>query len=237
VPENELASASSIVAFARFRDEALDEHADVVFPAPVYAEKEGTVTHPDGRLQRVRQAIGHPGEARPAWWVLAELCERAGAGLGALSSTSVTAALAEAVPFYAGITLEELGGSGVRWQDRDAASALAAVDRSAQPLATPPSAAEGLRVATATSFWSGPEIDHSPTLRFLATGPVAELSVEDARAAGVANGDELRLAAGDRAVTATAVVRTGVPSGSVFVSGASLPEGGPVELETAVAAR
>ena len=49
----------------------------MVFPAESYAEKEGTVTHPDGRLQRVRQAIGHPGEVRPQWSVLAELCARA----------------------------------------------------------------------------------------------------------------------------------------------------------------
>ena len=40
------------------------DHADVVFPAESYAEKEGTVTHPDGRLQRLRPAIGHPGEVR-----------------------------------------------------------------------------------------------------------------------------------------------------------------------------
>ena len=46
----------------------------MVFPAPVYAEKEGTVTHPDGRVQRVRQALGHAGESRPGWWVLEELC-------------------------------------------------------------------------------------------------------------------------------------------------------------------
>ncbi len=133
--ESALARATSVIAFAAFHDEALDEHADVVFPAAVYAEKEGTVTHPDGRLQRVRQALGHPGDARAAWWVLAELCERVGAGLGLASSPMVTEAIAEAVPFYAGITLEEIGGRGVRWQEREAASALdagAASDRAAR---------------------------------------------------------------------------------------------------------
>ncbi len=39
----------------------------MVFPAESYAEKEGTVTHPDGRLQRVRQAIAHPAEVRSGW--------------------------------------------------------------------------------------------------------------------------------------------------------------------------
>ena len=46
----------------------------MVFPAEIYAEKEGTVTHPDGRVQRVRQTLGHAGEVRPGWWVLDELC-------------------------------------------------------------------------------------------------------------------------------------------------------------------
>ena len=140
-PEPELARAASVIAFARFHTEALDDHADVVFPAEIYAEKEGTVTHPDGRLQRVRQALGRPGEVRAGWSVLAELCERLGAGTGALSPPMVTALVADAVPFYAGLTLEEIGGDGVRWQDRDAASALPAAELSTQPLADPPSAA------------------------------------------------------------------------------------------------
>jgi NADH-quinone oxidoreductase subunit G len=235
-PEPALARASAVIAFAHYRSEALDEHADVVFPAPVYAEKEGTVTHPDGRLQRVRQALGHPNEARPAWWVLAELCERTGAGIGALSAPAVTAALAEAVPFYAGITLDEIGGTGVRWQERGAASALAAAEASTERLAAPPVAPGGLRVATTTDFWAGREVEESPSLRFLATGPRAELSVQDARAAGVDSGDEVRLSAGGESVVATVAVRTGVPSGSVFVTGADLPAG-LVEIDTAVAVR
>ncbi|HZG49718.1 MAG TPA: NADH-quinone oxidoreductase subunit NuoG, partial [Thermoleophilaceae bacterium] len=110
LPAEALARAGSVIAFARFRSDALDEHADVVFPAETYAEKEGTVTHPDGRLQRVRQALGRAGELPPGWQVLAELCERAGAGLGVLSAAQVTARVAEAVPFYAGLTLEAIGG-------------------------------------------------------------------------------------------------------------------------------
>ena len=133
-----------MIAFARFHDDALDSHADVVFPAEIYPEKEGTVTHPDGRVQRVRQALGRPGEVRPGWSVLAELCERLGAGTGALSSPMVTALIAEAVPFYAGLTLDEIGGDGVRWQDRDAASALPSAELSTEPLAEPPPPHDGL---------------------------------------------------------------------------------------------
>ena len=49
------------------RPSRLERHADVVFPAEAYPEKEGTVTHPDGRLQRLRPAVGHPGEVRSEW--------------------------------------------------------------------------------------------------------------------------------------------------------------------------
>ena len=61
------------------------EHADVVFPAEAYAEKEGTLVHPDGRVQRLRPAIGRPGPldagVRPGWQVIAEVA-------GAPASTS-----------------------------------------------------------------------------------------------------------------------------------------------------
>ncbi len=102
VSEAALAKAGAVIAFADFRTEALDDHATVVFPAEIYPEKEGTITHPDGRLQRVRQALGRAGEVRPGWQVLEALCAEAGCATGALSSPMVTAALTKIVPFYSG---------------------------------------------------------------------------------------------------------------------------------------
>ena len=60
----------------QFLGESVARHADVVFPGEAYAEKEGTITHPDGRLQRLRPAIGRPGEVRMEWQVLLELAAR-----------------------------------------------------------------------------------------------------------------------------------------------------------------
>ena len=57
-------AATTVVAHAQFLTDGVREHATVVFPAESYAEKEGTLTHPDGRVQRLRPAIGHPGETR-----------------------------------------------------------------------------------------------------------------------------------------------------------------------------
>src|SRR5215210_3377117 len=153
--EADMESAVSVIAFAQFRSEALDNQADVVFPAEVYAEKEGTITHPDGRVQRVRQAIGRAGDSRAGWWVLEEMCGRAGAGTGALSASMVTGLIAEAVPLYAGITLDEIGGDGVRWQDRDAAASLEEPDVPSAMLERPPTAPEGLILGGAPSLWTG----------------------------------------------------------------------------------
>jgi NADH-quinone oxidoreductase subunit G len=227
--EAEMAAASGVVAFASFPTEALESQADVVFPAPVYAEKEGTVTHPDGRVQRVRQALGHAGESRPGWWVLEELCRGLDAGTGALSAAAVTALVSEAVPFYGDIGLEELGGEGVRWQDREAAQAAASDDLPTDPLEQPPAAPEGMVLGAAPSLWTGPEVEHSPSLRFLDTGPLVLLSPADARRLGLSDGELAEVNAGGDPVQATVVIRTGVPEGSLFMSPLTLAEG-PAEI-------
>ncbi len=53
-----LATAQTVIAVDSVLTDTIREHADVVFPAEAYAEKEGTLVHPDGRVQRLRQAIG-----------------------------------------------------------------------------------------------------------------------------------------------------------------------------------
>jgi NADH-quinone oxidoreductase subunit G len=215
--ERALDAADAVVAFAEFVSPELAEHATVIFPGESNAEKEGTLTHPDGRLQRVRQAIPHIGQVRAEWRVLAELCERTGAGLDAPATPLVTAALADAVPFYAGITLEEIGGRGVRWQDRDAASAAPQAERPSEPLAAPPELPDGLRLGAVPALFASPTVEHSPSLRFLAPRQRAELSPADAERLGIGPGDEVEVSAGDRKVRAIAALRAGVRPGSVFL--------------------
>ncbi len=177
--ERALASASTVIAHAAFLTEGIAEYADVVFPAEVYAEKEGTIVHPDGRLQRLRPAIARVGEVRGEWQVLAELALRVGLDLDVLTGQMASRRLFEAVPFYAGLTLEEIGGKGVRWQERDAASAFPQADTAAVQSAapeTPAPAAPGdapepspdaAELAGWRSVWDAPEVEFSPALEFL----------------------------------------------------------------------
>jgi NADH-quinone oxidoreductase subunit G len=70
--------AGTVIAHAAFLTDALREQADVVLPAEAYPEKEGSVTHPDGRIQRVRRAVRHIGETRDERQALDDLASRIG---------------------------------------------------------------------------------------------------------------------------------------------------------------
>jgi len=54
------------------------EIADVVLPAAVWVEYEGTYISSDNRVNRVRKAVDPPGEAKPTWQIFKELAERMG---------------------------------------------------------------------------------------------------------------------------------------------------------------
>jgi assimilatory nitrate reductase catalytic subunit len=54
--------------------------AHVVLPAPSWGEKSGTVTNSERRISRQRPFRAAPGEARPDWWMLAEVARRMGFG-------------------------------------------------------------------------------------------------------------------------------------------------------------
>ncbi|HXW59299.1 MAG TPA: NADH-quinone oxidoreductase subunit NuoG [Solirubrobacteraceae bacterium] len=121
--ERALGRATTVIAYAANLNDDLHAYADVIFPAQAYAEKEGTLVHPDGRIQRLRPAVAQPGQTRAQWLSLVQLASALGLDLGVRSALEASEQLFDVVAFYAGLTLEEIGGKGVRWQERDAAGA------------------------------------------------------------------------------------------------------------------
>jgi NADH-quinone oxidoreductase subunit G len=107
-----------VVSVAMFDDDST-RHADLVLPAETHAEKEGTVTHPDGRLQRLRRNVPLPDEVRPGWQALADISSALGRDLDLHTPAEVFDQLSQEVPFYDTLTYEEVGGTGFRWQERD----------------------------------------------------------------------------------------------------------------------
>jgi len=216
-----LARASTVIGFGDTLTEALREHATVVFPAESYAEKEGTIVHPDGRIQRLRPAIARPGEVRAEWQVLADLCKRLDHEPGAHTGAMLSAVLFDAIPFYAGLTLDELGGRGVRWPARAQAAAWPEADSGPFGLESPPhppSPNGSLRVGTFRSIWAASEVELSPALKFLHQRQRAELNPADAQRLGVAHGDAVVIGSGGtQRISATVALRSGIPAGSVFL--------------------
>ncbi len=238
-----LRKARFVVAVSTFENGAT-EFADVVLPAETHAEKEGTVTHPDGRLQRLRASVPHPGDVRPGWQWLAELSARLGDETGIDSAPEALEALATEVPFYAGLTHEEIGGGGVRWQERDAAAAFPrsggsgaaspeagltktasdAPDREVLAEAsvgpTPPATASGageFRLGTYRDLWAGEITDRNAALRFLAPTQTVELAVSDGERLGVKNGEEVEVRANGTSVRARVALRERMRPGAAFL--------------------
>src|SRR5205085_2562649 len=116
--------------------------------------------------------------------------------LGVLTGAQATAQLAQAVPFYAGVTLDVIGGRGVNWQAREAASALPEAEAGPFELERPPAAASAngaLRLATYRSIWASKEVEASPALRFLAPEQRVQLSPQDAERLGLGDGDPVEV--------------------------------------------
>ena len=210
-----LQASDFTVAFSMFEDEST-KTADVVFPLQSHAEKEGTVTHPDGRLQRVRPSADPPGDIIPVWQVLVEIASALGHETGIASAPDALAAVAEDVGIYAGVTHEEIGGRGIRWQERDAAQALPAGGSLTGATETAP-ATDGLRLGTYRDLWTGPVTELNPALRFLRPTQRVEMSIDDAHRLGLNAGDEVEVSVNGNSLRASVALHERMQPGAVFL--------------------
>jgi NADH-quinone oxidoreductase subunit G len=128
-----------------------------------------------------------------------------------------------AVPFYAGVTLDIIGGKGHRWPGTDGAAGWPTAGGAARVRATPaagPEANGRLRLGTYRSIWAGPEVAASPALKFLRARPRVELSPADAKRLDLSDGEKVVVGGqGAELVDATVALRAAVPAGSVFLEG------------------
>src|SRR5262245_20016422 len=100
------------------------ERADVFLPAAGFAEKDGTFTNSERRVQRVRTALAPPGDARPDWWITAELAKRVARRLGQdvdrqfsyRGAAEIFQEMAGLVPFLGGLSHDRLDREGgIQW--------------------------------------------------------------------------------------------------------------------------
>jgi NADH-quinone oxidoreductase subunit G len=88
------------------------EHAQVVLPSATYAERDGTFTNFQGRIQRINRAIRPLGEARPAWQIYTNLAQTMRYDWTYASAEAVLADIATDISGYAGLSYAKIGDLG-----------------------------------------------------------------------------------------------------------------------------
>ncbi len=81
-----------------------------------FAEKDGTFTNTERRVQRVRKAIEPVGDAKPDWWIVCQIAQRMGAaGFDFANASEIMDEIASLTPSYGGISYDRLDGVGLQW--------------------------------------------------------------------------------------------------------------------------
>ena len=96
------------------------KYADVILPGRSYAEKEGTFSNTERRVQRVRKAVTVAGDTRPDTWIFTEVMNRMGYEQPHMTPARIMEEIASVTPSFAGISharldSEEVAGRGLQW--------------------------------------------------------------------------------------------------------------------------
>jgi len=189
------------------------QQADVVLPAASFAEKDGTFTNAERRIQRVRPGIPSPGEAKSDFAIFALLAARLGQQVSFAGPAAVFAEIGKTVPAYAGIDFNAIGPQGVLW----GGETLQPGRKKLVP------AAGGTALDAPLQLVTGSALYHSGTVSTRAKGPLAvvpapylELGMEDAAALKVVDGETLIVKGNGIELKLAAKVDSRLPKGVVF---------------------
>jgi formate dehydrogenase (NADP+) alpha subunit len=89
--------------------------ADLVLPAASFAEKDGTFTNFERRVQRVRKAVDPPGGSRPDWQIIQMLAKRMQYHMQYSSTQDIMDEISNTVSIYKGIKYADIESKGVHW--------------------------------------------------------------------------------------------------------------------------
>ncbi|MES0350907.1 MAG: formate dehydrogenase subunit alpha, partial [Desulfobacteria bacterium] len=184
--------------------------ADVVLPAASFAEKDGTFTNTERRVQRVRKAVEPPGEAKLDWEIISEVAARLGYPLAYGSSAEIMDEIAQVTPIYHGINFDRLNKKGLQWPCWDQGHPGTPILHKGRftrglgkfhvvhdsPPAELPSGAYPILLSTGRilEHWHTGSMSHrSRVLESLVPESSVEISPEDAARLGIDEGDDIYL--------------------------------------------
>ncbi len=215
--------------------------ADVVLPAQSWAEREGTFTSGERRVQRYYPAIQPLGEARPDWQILAQIGERVGLGKPAFAASLVFRDLSKEVPqykdmdyralakvekqwpdvggddlYYGGNAYENRVGLGMQW----AAGAESAPVEHYDVGDVRSEAPDGLAVVrTAALYTPGTLINHTELLKPRMAQPTLSINENDAAARQLTGVETVTVAVNGEATVVRLHVNGRAPEGVALLSG------------------
>lgn len=210
------------------------ELADVVLPAASYAEKTGTFTSTDRRVQLLHRAIPPIGECQPDWWIIAQLARRLGKSLGAERPRNVMGEIARLVPLYRGITYDRLERRGIQWpcpSPQHPGTPILHVERFTRGLGRftpaeyrPPAEQPDeeypfiLTTGRLLFHWhTGTMTRRSKTLTGQLNTPYVEINVRDAERLGIEDGEWVRVRSRRGEITLQALVTDRIKEGVLFI--------------------
>ncbi len=202
--------------------------ADCVLPGAFPAEKDGTFTNQEGRVQAMRRLKAPPGDARAYLAIIASVSGVLSSTTGVCTKTNsmqVFNEIRKEAPAYAGVSLE-FNNRKNKLNKLDNREALAGASEggftpvamtSCAPAAEQRGEGEFYLITGNTLFHSGRLSHSSPTLTGLQKGAALELSEADASALGLSSGEEARVQGNDYEVTLPVRLRKGMRDGVVYI--------------------
>ncbi|MFS1468428.1 formate dehydrogenase subunit alpha [Vibrio lentus] len=207
--------------------------ADVVLPSCSFAEKSGHFTNTERRVQRINPAVNPPGEAKEDWVIIQMLANAMGGGWGYNTVADITNEIARVTPQYGGLRWENITVNGVQWPSnknnpdgtrimhqtqftRGRGQMEAIPFRYAAEL---PDSEYPLVLTTGRvleQFHTGTMTRKTKGLDNLA-GPRAMISVHDAEALGISNGQMLKVSTRRGEIEIAAFVTKRMQKGVVFI--------------------
>ncbi len=234
--ENELASAEFLVVQDIFPNET-SRFAHVVLPAAAWSENDGTFTNSERRVSRVRTASEAPGEARPNWWIFKQIAKRLGHEWESDSAQEIwDNEISELAPSFAGIKYDRLEGDGLQWpctdsdhpgtcflhKDGDFTCGLGVFTPVEwTPPAEVPDAEYPLVLSTGRRLYhyhTRTQTGRCEGLNDLLGEETADISAEDAKRLGVADGEMIRVSSRRGEVKVRARITKEVPAGMVWMA-------------------
>jgi len=210
--------------------------ADVVLPGVTFAEKDGTFTNTERRVQRVRKAVEPIGNSEPDWWITCQIGQRMrGEGFDFAHPSEIMDEIARLTPSYGGISYERLETGGLQWpcptQDHPGTPILHSnqftrgkgrfVPLEYKPPMELPDDEYPLVLTTGRNlfhFHTGTMSRKVNGLNIFRSEEQVEINPEDALSLGVADGEAVKVISRRGEVVAKAKVTETSPVGVVFMT-------------------